>query len=230
MKSASRPESAEVLRLRGDLLTLSRRLPHDLGSPLGCLVTVAEAWPEFSADVAARSVAGAAGEIEALIARLGQLLRATADPLAAQPVRMEEIVWNAGLRLETLRVKSGATLTPPPDWPECAGVPAWIEIIWENLLANSLRHAGPRPRIALGWTRVEDGILHWLRDGGPGVAPAKRGLLFYPFERLHELDAPRGYGLSIVRRLVELQGGRCGYEPAPAPGGTFFFTLPVLRS
>jgi len=31
--------------------------------------------------------------------------------------------------------------------------------------------------------------------------------------------------LPIVQRLVELQGGRCGYEAEPTAGGRFFFTL-----
>ena len=221
-------DSAGLDRLRGDLLTLSRRLPHDLGAPLGCLTTVAGAWQELPGEIAARSVAEAAGEIAALGARLSLVLRASATPAEARPLRMDEIVWNAGQRLETRRMKSEAALDLPADWPACTGVPAWTEIVWEELLANSLRHAGPRPRLALGWEHTDDGILHWLRDSGPGVAPAKRGLLFHPFERLHELGAPRGYGLPIVRRLVELQGGRCGYRPEPEPGGTFFFTLPAV--
>ncbi len=219
-------DSSELVRLRGDLLTLSRRLPHDLGAPLGCLTTVAEAWRELSPEMAARSVTEAAGEIATLGTRLSLVLRASAGPVATEPVRMHEIVWNAGQRLETRRFEAGAALTLPPDWPGCMGVPAWIEVIWEELLANSLRHAGSQPRIVLGWEHAEDGILHWLRDSGPGVAPAKRDLLFHPFERLHELGAPRGLGLPIVRRLVGLQGGRCGYRPEPVPGGTFFFTLP----
>lgn len=232
MKSVALPEpiesaeSAELARLRGDLLTISRRLPHDLGSPLGCIVAVASTWSELPADLAADSLSGAAEKIQALGARLSFLLRATASPPTMRPVLMEEIVWNATQRLEPLREKSGATFTTPPDWPPCSGVPAWIETIWENLLANSLRHAGPSPHATLGWTRTRDGIRHWLRDDGPGVTPAKRRLLFFPFERLHELDAPGGYGLPIIRRLVELQGGACGYDPEPAPGGTFFFTLP----
>ena len=220
--------SADCARLRGDLLTLSRRLPHDLGSPLGCIAAAAGAWSELPPDLVADSLSGAVEKIEALGARLAFILRATADPLPASPVRMEEIVWNALLRLETHREKTDAAFTSPPDWPACSGVPAWIETIWENLLANSLRHAGPSPRASLGWTRTEDGVRYWVRDSGPGVPPARRGLLFYPFERLHALDAPRGYGLPIVRRLVELQGGRCGYDPEPAPGGEFFFTLPGM--
>ena len=44
---------------------------------------------------------------------------------------------------------------------------------------------------------------------------------------LHEPDAAHGLGLSIVQRLMELQGGHCGYEPRLEGGSRFYFTLPV---
>ena len=42
----------------------------------------------------------------------------------------------------------------------------------------------------------------------------------------HLLNGSRGIGLSITQRLVELQGGSCGYEPLEN-GSRFFFTLPA---
>ena len=44
-------------------------------------------------------------------------------------------------------------------------------------------------------------------------------------ELLHRENAVSGLGLSIVRRLVELHGGSCGYEISPE-GARFYFTLP----
>jgi len=43
---------------------------------------------------------------------------------------------------------------------------------------------------------------------------------------LHQSGSARGLGLPAVRRLVELQGGSCGYLPE-ASGAKFFFTLPA---
>jgi signal transduction histidine kinase len=108
------------------------------------------------------------------------------------------------------------------------GVPAWLDLIWGNLILNSLQHAGALPRLELGWERGEGEHRFWLRDNGGGVAPEKRARLFHPVDRLHEVNAPRGYGLPIVQRLVELRNGRCGYEPDPVPGGSFYFTLPTV--
>ena len=66
-----------------------------------------------------------------------------------------------------------------------------------------------------------------MRDHGGGVPPARRARLFTPFDRLHELNAPRGIGLPIALRLVELQGGRCDYVPPADGGACFVFALPL---
>lgn len=218
-------------RLRGDLQTVSRRFTHDLRTPLNCISTASEALREPGAGeengpLFAQAITDSVDEAVALLERLGFVLKATANPLPLQPVTMEEIVWGTLQRLETRIVKAGATVIKPPAWPAVVGVPAWIDLIWVNLIRNSLEHAGPKPRIELGWEAREHDCRFWVRDSGQGVPPERRARLFFPFDRLSDLNAPRTYGLSIVQRLVELQRGDCGYEAEPAPGGTFFFVLP----
>jgi light-regulated signal transduction histidine kinase (bacteriophytochrome) len=217
--------------LRGDLRTIGRRFAHDLRTPLNCLGNVGDALADSGAETRsaaegfAQSISDSVAESTLLIERVTFVVMATANPPPLRPVRMEEIVWGALQRLEARTLKAAATIIRPPAWPIALGVPAWIDFIWTNLLANSLRHAGPAPRIELGSDPADRAHRFWIRDSGGGVAPAQRERLFHPFNLLHELNAPRGYGLPLVRRLVELQGGRCGYDPDPAPGGTFHFTL-----
>jgi signal transduction histidine kinase len=221
----------ENARLRGDLRTISRRLAHDLRTPLNCISTAGEALRDPTAADAetsalfVQSITDSVDEVVALLERASHILKATASPVPLQPVAMEEIVWGTLQRLETRILKAQATITKPATWPAVEGVPAWIDLIWVNLLLNSLQHAGARPRIELGWESAGPEVRFWLRDSGRGIAVEKRSRLFHPFDRLSDLNAPRGLGLPIVQRLVELQGGRCGFDPEPAPGGTFFFTL-----
>lgn len=222
----------ENARLRGDLRTISRRLAHDLRNPLNCISTAAEALRDPSGPVDAmtegftQSIASSVEEAEAIVRRLSTVLKATADPVAPQPVMMDTIVAHTLARLGPRLANAGTAVTQPPTWPAAVGVPAWLDLIWENLLLNSVQHAGAQPRIAVGGEVSGGETRFWLRDSGPGIAPEKRARLFHPLERLHEQGAPRGYGLPIVRRLVELQAGQCGYEAGSGPGGVFFFTLP----
>jgi signal transduction histidine kinase len=220
-------------RLRGDLRSMGRRINHDLRTPLNCISTAGEGMREFLPDPASpqtaltQSLLGAVEEVVTLIERVSFVLRATADPLPRQPLSMREAVWAALQRFDSRIRRQGANVVLPPSWPKVEGVAPWLEVIWGNLLGNALRYGGPAPCLELGW--VQEGAEHrfWIRDQGPGVDAERRAQLFEPFDRLHELHAPRGLGLSIVQRLVELQGGRCGYESPPGGGALFFFTLPT---
>jgi len=140
---------------------------------------------------------------------------------------MGDIVTAALDRLEGRRQKQGATIIRPESWPSVEGVPAWLEVIWWNLIGNSLDHGGSATRIVSRLDAHVAGVSILVRDNGPGVSLEKRGRLFEPFDLLHELNSPRGLGLPIVQRLVELQGGRCGYEFPPGGGCTLSFTLPA---
>ena len=219
-------------QLCGDLRTIGRRLGHDLRSPLNCIATTSEAMLEPDEDPSsarssfAHTIAGSVDEVITLFERINFVMKATTNPPPPQPVIMEEIVWGALQRLESRMLKAGVTVVKPAQWPIIEGVPSWYDAIWSNLFANSLDHAGAQARIEVGWEQLPEGYRFWIRDSGPGVPPKKEGHLFYPLDRLSELNAPRGLGLSIVHRLVEAQGGQCGYEREPTGSGKFYFTTP----
>jgi signal transduction histidine kinase len=218
-------------RLSGDLHTVARRLTHDLRTPLNSISTANQALAGLG--IAAepvpmlhRAISEAVDDTGNLIERVATVLLAGVRPIVAQAIDMEEIVWNARERVDAPLRSAGGTITAPESWPPATGVASWLEFVWRNLLTNSVEHGGPTPRIELGWKRSGTHTTFWVRDSGPGVAFTKRAHLFHPFDRLNDLNAPRGYGLSLVQRLIELQGGTTGYTPEPAPGGTFYFTLP----
>ncbi len=220
-------------RLSGDLQTVGRRLMHDLRTPLSSISMANEALALVATAVEPaptlhRAITLAVEETGSLIERVGTVLSVSARPIDRQPVDMEEIVWNARERLDTRIRTAGAVILSPKEWPVVRGVASLLGIVWTNLLANSVQHGGSAPRIELGWTRSDTHTRFWVRDSGPGVPPAKRAGLFHPLDRLNDLSAPRGYGLSLVQRLVELHGGTTDYAPDPAPGGTFSFTLSEL--
>jgi len=227
------PAALENARLRGDLLTLAKRFSHDLRTPLGGIVNSAEAIKEVlaehdpSAVTLADSLLHSAEDMEQLIKQVSFVARASASPLPKTTVHMAEPVFAALQRLESRFLKQQATVKEPPSWPVLPGVPAWLEMVWWHFLLNSLKHGGPNCRIELGWARQEDSLRFWITDSGPGVPEILRGKLFHNFHKLHEVHDVPGLGLSIVQRLVELQGGACGHEKTEQGGALFFFTLPV---
>jgi len=222
----------ENTSLRGDLLTIARRISHDLRTPLGGIITAGEAMQELLVETDPASLPlvasslSSAEELSQLIKRFSYIVKATALPCPPQPMSMGEAVSVALERLHTRIIKHRVIIGEPDSWPEVNGVSDWLVVIWSNLLANALQHAGTPPQIELGW-RVEKGKHEfWVSDNGPGVPEKERRTLFQPFNTLHEADAPHGLGLSIVQRLVELQSGYCGYKSNSQGGACFFFGLP----
>lgn len=219
-------------RARGDLLTIARRVSHEMRSPLGCILTSADLLREELAAAApghglVAPVLDSANELMHLVDRISVIARASAGGATAAEVEMGMVVWAARERLAVAASAAGAQIAEAAGWPVVFGVREWLERIWLCLIENALQHAGPRPRIELGWKRGPGGIECFVLDEGAGVPAEMRQTLFRPFHQLHEIGAGRGFGLSMVRRLVELQGGHCGYEPLLPRGSRFFFTLPA---
>jgi signal transduction histidine kinase len=220
----------ENARLRGDLATIGVRVAHDLRTPLGGVLTTAEMLREILQEDAPNDVAhvqpliDSAESLVKLIQRVSFFANANAVRGPLQRVDMGGAFWNAFQHLESRIARAGAVLVQPKEWPEVCGHARWLEVVWRNLLVNALQHASPGVRVTAEWTRAGGELIFRLRDSGE-VAPEKRALLWFPFERLHEPGAPRGLGLPMARRLVELQGGRCGYEPVEGGGSVFWFAL-----
>ncbi|MEY2410194.1 MAG: two-component system, NtrC family, sensor histidine kinase KinB [Verrucomicrobiota bacterium] len=219
----------ENARARGDLKTVGRRLTHDLRAQVGGIVTTAEAvsegWTEKTGSTRLQPIIDATEGMLKLIERISAVTRASSTVQQPEILDMGLACWGAIQRLEMQILRQRATLAQPAAWPEVRGVAAWLEIIWWNLLANALEHAGKEAYFELGWDADARTYRFWIEDTGQGVPVEKQAQLFHPFHLLHEPNAPNGLGLSIVRRFVELQGGRCGYERVDSTS-RFYFTLP----
>jgi signal transduction histidine kinase len=220
------------LRLQGDLKTVARRIRHDLGSPIGCIGTSAHVVKVSLPPVVRESVAAmvqnieeSSGEISQILDRVSFLLRASAEPVPSVRVDMGGVVAGVLRELAAHLKNTGAEVARPEAWPEVSGVPPWLHVIWWNLLHNASVHGGPAARIQLTWEEVEDGYRFTVGSGGPPLDPVVRAHLFPPFDQLHLRPSP-GLGLTIVHRLVALQGGHCGYERRPDGSSAFCFTLP----
>ncbi len=100
--------------------------------------------------------------------------------------------------------------------------------VWMNLLTNAIRYTPENGRICVRAAELLDEIEVEVEDNGCGMTPEVRARVF---ERFYQGDRSRsnegnGLGLALVKRIVDLSGGRVEVESAPGAGSVFRVLLP----
>ncbi|HUP07407.1 MAG TPA: GAF domain-containing protein [Caldimonas sp.] len=99
-----------------------------------------------------------------------------------------------------------------------------------NLLSNAVKFTPAGGRVTVRTRPVPEGIEIAVADTGVGIAPDDQALVFEEFRQSRTAHPGRsegtGLGLALVRRFVELHGGRIRVESEPGRGSTFAFILP----
>jgi len=110
--------------------------------------------------------------------------------------------------------------------------PRIVEVL-QNLLDNAAKYMGnqSQPQIEIGHYGEQDGqpVFH-IRDNGIGIAPEFHERVFGLFNKLDPRSDGTGVGLALVKRIIEIHGGKVWVESELGRGSTFFFTLPAAES
>lgn len=121
----------------------------------------------------------------------------------------------------------------PPSLPRAWADAARLRHVVNHLVRNALKFSPPDATVTV-WAEATDAehVAISVLDRGPGLAPEERERILEPFyrtARAHDDAAPgSGLGLPLVKRLVELHGGRISVESALGEGSTFTVVLPTV--
>jgi signal transduction histidine kinase len=102
-----------------------------------------------------------------------------------------------------------------------------------NLADNAVKHTTEDGTIALGLRLGEGEVRLWVRDTGPGVAPADADRVFERFTRGEGAQGRyrgAGLGLSIVHSIAVAHGGRVELDSQPSAGATFMIIIPHAKA
>lgn len=225
----------ELESKNAELERFTYAVSHDLRSPL---VTIRGFLGLVEKDVAQGDMEGFRKDIQRISAatvRMDSLLR---DVLQLsrighlvdqqQEVPFEELVKGAldlvqgqlDARKVTLQIQSGL--------PAVYGDRTRLIEVLQNLIDNAVKYMGSQtyPRIEIGmWGMEDDSPVFYVKDNGMGIAPEYHERIFRLFDKLETSSDGTGVGLAIVKRIIEVHGGRIWVQSEIGKGSTFFFTL-----
>ena len=107
--------------------------------------------------------------------------------------------------------------------------------VMENLLSNAVKYIGQdnqTPRIEVGIQKQDSQNVFFVRDNGIGIEERYFDKIFQVFQRLPSAKKHgegTGIGLAIVKRIIELNGGKIWLKSEPGKGSTFFLQLRRLK-
>ena len=104
-----------------------------------------------------------------------------------------------------------------------------LQQVFQNLLSNAIKFLDkPLGKIFVLFSEDESYYYFAIKDNGPGIEETYFQRIFQIFQTLKAKDEyeSTGIGLSIVKRIVELNGGSITVSSEIGEGSTFSFTIP----
>jgi signal transduction histidine kinase len=209
---------------------------HELRTPLAInrtLLEVTLADPDVSEDARelASSLLVTNERSERMIEALLLLARSENELTGRKPVDLAEVGERAVDQAITEANQRGVRLIPELGPATAFGDGVLLERLAANLVQNAIRYNVPDGWVHVRTAQEVSGAVLAVTNTGPEVPQEQLATLFEPFRRLRNerthSDRGVGLGLSIVRSVVRVHGGRISAEPNTGGGLVMRVTLPV---
>jgi PAS domain S-box-containing protein len=227
----------ELEQKNAELERFTYSVSHDLKSPLITIKGFAGLLEDdiqksdptcFKNDV--QRIVNAAETMQQLLSDVLELSRVGRVVSPPKKTSFRQIVQEAVELLAGPLSDRKVSVEIAPDLPEVYVDHARIREAMVNLIENSIKFSGnrPDPVIRIGMEGSPAEPIFFVRDNGIGIEPRYLDRIFNLFEKLDPSIPGTGIGLPIVKRIIEVHGGRIWADSeGENKGTTIRFTLPV---
>ncbi|MGB6068269.1 MAG: ATP-binding protein [Desulfomonilaceae bacterium] len=223
-----------------DLKMFGCAVSHDLRSPLITLrgfLSVVER-DAVSGNVkrlktSLRVMDTTAAKMEHLIDELKELSLIGRVENQLQNLSLSEVALEAFQLVAGRIAESGAQVKIAPNLPTLYGDRSRLLQVFQNLIENAIkfRDAEKPLEIEIGVRSDAGEPVLYFKDNGIGIDPNDHDRIFGLFNRLAGDVEGTGFGLALVKRIIEAHEGRIWLEShGKGHGSTFCLTLPGMAA
>jgi len=229
----------ELEARNAELERFSYTVSHDLKAPLvtirgflGLVEQAAERGDAGSVRADMQRIYRASDRMQKLLGELLDLSRIGRVVGPAESVALGEVAREAVANAASALSDRGVAVEIASDLPAVRGDRLRLAEVLQNLVDNAAKFMGgqPRPRVTIGARKgAAPGQAElFVSDNGIGIEERFHEQVFRLFDKLDPASPGTGVGLALVKRIVEVHGGRVWVESKGAgEGATFRFTLPL---
>jgi len=240
-----RDHARELARLAEQLARSNRELDqfayvtsHDLRAPLRGIANLAN-WieedlgPQVVTDEAKQMLALLRGRVARMEGLIDGILEYSRIGRTKQKVEEVDVGKLLAETVDLLAPANGAQVVIADCMPTLLTSRLQLQQVFMNLIGNAIKHAG-RPDVTVRVTTGDAGpyqVEFAVADDGQGIDPQYHEKIFVIFQTLAARDKVEGsgVGLSLVKKIIESNGGIIVVESQPAEGrrgANFRFTWP----
>jgi signal transduction histidine kinase len=224
----------ELARKNAEMERFVYTVSHDLRTPLismsgflGFLKQDAEKGDMKRVDEDFRIVSDAITKMDKLLQDTLELSRIGRIVNPPENVPFGEIVSEALAQSPAKLSSKNVRVTVEDDLPIVQVDRIRLVEVLVNLLENSVKYMGdqPQPRIEIGKRLDCENMVLFVRDNGIGIEPIRHDKVFELFYKVDKKSEGSGAGLAIVKKIIEVHGGKIWIESDLGKGCTVCFTL-----
>lgn len=237
LNDALKKEKETLLRVNKELESFSYTVSHDLQAPLRSITSFSKLLQDVNANSLDKEsveyiehIVSGGTKMSALINSLLAYSRIGNMEKEKEETNIKEIIEDALYLIEADIQEKEASINLEGHFPNVACYKERVLQIFLNLIGNSLKYIsdGQKPDIKIGCKKIGKSHVFYVKDNGIGIKEKYHLKIFEIFSRLHADESDYqglGVGLTNVKKIVELHGGKICVKSQLGEGTAFYFTL-----
>lgn len=223
----------ELERANAELEEFAHITAHDLKTPLRAIAALADWLHTDYADIfdeagkeKVQLLVAKAKHMAALIDDILQYCRLGREHVGVKRVDMNAVMSHV---IDVTNPPEHIHIHVEKELPTILCDKTHVIQIFQNLVSNAVKYIDkPEGHIRINCVERDNAWLFSVEDNGPGIDEIHFEKIFHMFQTLEPREGVEstGVGLSIVKKIVEMNHGDIWIESIVGEGTTFFFTIP----